>query len=107
MLSECSPSEWQKKKYILFNGRLIKYSALGYNQTQLYLNTTDFQSEMFIRNERRLFTYITATVHLFEFFQVGLKGSQVLLFHIAEEVLDGYSGHLYRCGGVHDCSLAP
>lgn len=56
---------------------------------------------------RALFTYVTATVHLFELIQVGLYGSQVLLLHITEEVLDGYSGHLYRRSGVHDGCLAP
>lgn len=53
--------------------------------------------------ERCLLTYITATIHLFELIEVRFEGGQVFLLHIAEEVLDGHGGHLYRSGGVHDC----
>lgn len=34
---------------------------------------------------------------------MGFYSSQVLFFHIAEEILDGQSGHLDGGCGVHDC----
>ncbi len=48
-------------------------------------------------------TYIASTIHLFELVKMGFDGSQILFFHIAEEVLDGQSGHLDGGCGVHDC----
>lgn len=58
-----------------------------------------------IKNRVNPPTYITASVHLLEAVQVSFKGRQVFLLHVAEQVLDGQSGHLYGCGGVHDCGL--
>lgn len=54
-------------------------------------------------------TYVAAPVHLLEAVQVSFKSSQVLLLHIAEQVLDGQCGHLDGRGGVHVCcpSLRP
>lgn len=54
-------------------------------------------------------TYVVASVHLLEAVQVSSQGRQVLILHVAEEVLDGQRGHLDGCGGVHDgCrSLCP
>lgn len=48
-------------------------------------------------------TYITSTIHLFELVEMGFNSSQVLFFHVAEEILDGQSGHLDGGCGVHDC----
>lgn len=50
---------------------------------------------------RRGGPYIVASVHLLEAVQVGSQGRQVLVLHIAEEVLDGQCGHLDGCSGVH------
>lgn len=49
-------------------------------------------------------TYVAASVHLLEAVQVGLESSQVLLLHVAKQVLDGQRGHLDGGGGVHVCS---
>lgn len=47
-------------------------------------------------------TYVVASVHLLEAVQVSSQGRQVLVLHVAEEVLDGQRGHLDGRGGVHD-----
>lgn len=48
-------------------------------------------------------TYVAASVHLLEAVQVGFESSQVLLLHVAKQVLDGQRGHLDGRGGVHVC----
>lgn len=45
--------------------------------------------------------YVVAPVHLLKAVQVGSQGCQVLVLHVAEEVLDGQRGHLDGRGGVH------
>lgn len=47
-------------------------------------------------------TYVVASVHLLETVQVSSQGRQILVLHVAEEVLDGQRGHLDGRGGVHD-----
>ena len=51
--------------------------------------------------------YITASVHLLELVQVCFQCSQILLFHVAKEVLDGHGGHLDGRGGVHGDGSTP
>lgn len=48
-------------------------------------------------------TYITASINLLEAVKVSFKSLQVLFLYIAEQVLDGQSGHLDGGGGVHGC----
>lgn len=53
--------------------------------------------------EEHTCTYVAASVHLLEAVQVGFESSQVLLLHVAKQVLDGQRGHLDGGGGVHVC----
>ena len=52
------------------------------------------------------YSYVAASVHLLEAVQVSLESSQVLLLHVAEQVLDGQRGHLDGRGRVHVCGLS-